>query len=123
HLESEHARALANAHNAFFTFGEKFADRDCSIPDDGFPWRPTPQPVFLDAWPVTRPSQDRPFTTVMQWDSYESLDHHGRRYGMKSASFQQFRGLPSRCTVPLLLGIGGNSDSAHKKLKAQGWRV
>jgi hypothetical protein len=121
HLESEQARALANAHNAFFTFGEKFADRDCSIPDDGFPWRPTRQPVVLDAWRMTRPPQDRPFTTVMQWDSYESLDHHGRQYGMKSASFQQFVDLPRRCNIPLLLGIGGNSHSAQKKLEVHGW--
>jgi hypothetical protein len=123
HLQSEEARAMADAHNAFFTFGEKFADQDCSIPDDGFPWRPTRQPVVLDVWPVTQPSHDRPFTTVMQWDSYESLNHHGRRYRMKSASFRQFSDLPRRCNAALLLGIGGNSHSAHKNLEAQGWLV
>ena len=121
HLQSEAAHTLANAHNVFFTFGEKIADKDCSIPDDGFPWRPTRQPVVLDAWPVTRPSRDHPFTTVMQWDSYESLTHHGRQYGMKSESFRQFCDLPRRCNVPLLLGIGGNSHPPHKYLEEQGW--
>jgi hypothetical protein len=42
---------------------------------------------------------------------------------MKSESFRQFCDLPRRCNVPLLLGIGGNSHSAHKNLEAQGWRV
>jgi hypothetical protein len=121
HIQSEAARTLANAHNVFFTFGEKIADKECSIPDDGFPWRPTRQPVVLDAWPVTRPSSDHPFTTVMQWDSYESLNHHGRQYGMKSASFRQFCDLPRRCNVPLLLGIGGNSPPPYKYLEEQGW--
>jgi hypothetical protein len=123
HLQSDAARALANAHNVFFTFGEKFGDTDCSIPDDGFPWRPTRQPVLLDAWPVTPASRDQPFTTVMQWDSYESLNHQGRRYAMKSESFRQFCDLPRRCNVPLLLGIGGKSHSAHTDPTAQGWRV
>jgi hypothetical protein len=123
HLQCEAARALAGAHNAFFTFGEKITVEDCSIPDDGFPWRPTRQPVVLDSWPVTQPSQDHPFTTVLQWDSYESLNHHGRRYGMKSESFRQFCDIPRRCNVPLLLGMGGNSDSAHKNLDEHGWRV
>ncbi len=123
HLQSDAARELANAHNSFFTFGEKFGDSDCSIPDDGFAWRPTRQPVVLDAWPATRASLDHPFTTVMQWDSYGSVNHLGRRYGMKSASIRQFRDLPRRCHVPLLLGIGGNSHSPQKQLKAQGWIV
>lgn len=122
-LQCETARALAGAHNVFFTFGEKIADKDCSIPDDGLPWRPTRQPVLLDAWAVTRPLEEHPFTTVMQWDSYESLDHQGRRYGMKSASFRQFCDLPRRCDSPLLLGIGGNSREAHENLEAQGWLV
>jgi hypothetical protein len=123
HLQCQAARAVASAHNVFFTFGEKIADKDCSIPDDGFPWTPTRQPVVLDAWPATQPSQDHPFTTVMQWDSYESLHHQGRRYGMKSESFRQFCDLPHRCNAPLLLGIGGNSDVTHKNLYEQGWQL
>lgn len=123
HLHSEPARALANAHNAFFTFGEKFGDHDCSIPNDGFPWQPTRQPVLLDVWPVVAPSPNQPFTTVMQWNSYEAHEHGGRTFGMKSESFEPYFSLPQRCKVPLLLGIGGSSQPPLKRLLTNGWRI
>ena len=58
-----------------------------SVPDDGFPWQPTRQPVVLDLWPVTPAPAGGRFTTVMQWDSYPAREYGGRRFGMKSESF------------------------------------
>ena len=53
HLTDKRARQLAEGHNCFFTLGQNFGKPGCGIPDDGFPWQPTRQPVVLDAWPVT----------------------------------------------------------------------
>jgi hypothetical protein len=123
HIESAARRRLADAHTAFFTFGENFGEADCTIPDDGYPWMATRQPVLLDAWPATPPREDRPFTTVMQWDSYQALEHNGRRYGMKSASFEPYLELPRNCRFPLLLGVGGASKPPRGLLQAGGWSV
>ena len=70
HLSEPAAYTLATQHNHFFTFGENFGLPECSIPDDGFQWRATRQPVVLDLWPQSPGNSSQPWTTVMQWDSY-----------------------------------------------------
>lgn len=50
HLTDHGAMSLALQHTHFFTFGENVMSADCSIPDDGFPWQATRQPIALDAW-------------------------------------------------------------------------
>ena len=52
HLKDNKEMRDAQAHTAFFTFGENFGKPECSIPGDGLPWRPTRQPIVLDAWRV-----------------------------------------------------------------------
>ncbi|HEX6899172.1 MAG TPA: hypothetical protein VF789_05640 [Thermoanaerobaculia bacterium] len=122
HLTDPAAREQALAHTAFFTFGENFGKPDCFIPDDGLPWKPTRQPVTLDAWEVTPGPEDGPFTTVLQWDSYPAREHGGRRFGMKSESFAGFLDLPSLCeeTFELALGTAG---APREMLSAKGWRI
>lgn len=123
HLQSARARSLAEAHTNFFTFAEKFGDEDCLVPDDGFPWQPTRQPVVLDAWPVRPIAPKAPFSTVMQWGSYQALEHEGISYGMKSASFEPYFDMPRRTGVPLVLGIGGAKRPPNTRLIENGWQV
>ena len=73
HLENCHARNAAALHTAFFSFGENIGGL-ATIPDDGFPWSPTRQPVVLECWPVTPGMKDGKFTTVMQWESFGTYD-------------------------------------------------
>jgi hypothetical protein len=115
-------RALASQHNAFFTFGENFGAEGCEIPDDGFPWVPTRQPIVLDAWPVTAAPRQRRYTTVMQWDSYPAVEYGGSRFGMKSESFEAYADLPSRSSTPLELALG-SPNAPRAELSAQGWLV
>lgn len=123
HLHSETSRAFAGAHNAFFTFAENFGKPGCTVPDDGLPWQPTRQPVVLDAWPVEPAPNAAAYTTVMQWDSYRTVDHAGVNYGMKSRSFEPYFDLPLRCRAALELAIGGASKPPRQRLAAAGWRV
>jgi hypothetical protein len=62
-----------------------------TLPDDGFPWLPTRQPIVLDCWPVTTGPNNGKFTTVMQWESYRPAQHDGRTFGMKSMSFGPYK--------------------------------
>jgi hypothetical protein len=122
HLSDPAARELAQRHTAFFSFGENIGREGCSVPDDGFPWQPTRQPVVLDAWPVSEGPAGGRFTTVMQWDSYPAREHGGRRYGMKSASFAPYLDLPGRVAPVLELAVG--SESAPRDLlREHGWAV
>lgn len=122
HLTDETARETAHQHNAFFSFGENIGKSTCSVPDDGFPWQPTRQPVVIDAWPVTAPPTDGAFTTVMQWESYPPREFHGQRYGLKSESFLGYMSLPELTGYSFELAVG--SPTAPKDaLREKGWRV
>lgn len=122
HLTDENARKRAVKHNHFFTFGENFCAADCSIPDDGFDWKPTRQPIVLDAWKLTKGNKNNCWTTVMQWDSYRKLEYNGQIFGMKSASFDDYANLPQMTPEKFELALG--SETAPVKiLQSKGWKI
>ena len=110
-------------HNAFLTFGENIGLADCTIPPDGLAWMPTRQPIVLDAWPVTTGPRDGNFSTMMQWESYPTLYHDGRTYGMKSLSFTPYFDLPSRTAGSRLEVAIGGASAPRDRLRELGWVV
>lgn len=116
------ARARSEQHTHFFTYGERFGQPDCGIPADGFAWQPTRQPVVLDAWPETPAPVSGACTTVMQWDSYRPVEYGGRLYGMKSASFEAYRDLPTLSPLRLELALG-SATAPREELAAIGWSI
>jgi hypothetical protein len=118
--EPDEAR-LAREHTSFHTFGERFGEPDCRIPDDGLPWKATRQPVVLDAWPVTEPPAGAAFTTVMRWDSYAVREWGDLKLEMKSRSMEPYLDLPAKARAPLEIGFGG--PGPEDDLRARGWRI
>lgn len=122
HLTDEGARIRAAAHNRYFTFAGSIGSQTCGIPDDGFAWQPTRQPVALEVWPQTVGSRVAPFTTVMQWDSYATRSFDGVSYGMKSKSFEAFTTLPTRVSAPLQIALG-SAHAPAEELADLGWDI
>lgn len=122
HLSDERARKLAEQHTAFFTFGENIPTGLSAVPDDGFPWWSTRQPIVLDAWPVTPGPVNARYTTVMQWDSYPPREYGGRRFGMKSMSFSEFLKLPLCTNSKFELALG-SPGAPRDLLTGAGWHV
>ncbi len=122
HLTDPAARALAEAHTSFFTFGENIPGGRSRVPDEGFPWRPTRQPVVLDAWPVTPGPAEGRLTTVMQWDSYPAREYQGQRFGMKADSFGPYFDLPARTEAMFELAVG-SASAPRDLLRDRGWLV
>jgi hypothetical protein len=122
HLTIESARNRALQHNAYFSFGEAIESREGAVPNDQFAWHATRQPIVLDAWPLTTPPKNGAFTTVMQWESYPPIEFDGRRFGLKSYSFQAIRDLPSRVKTSLEIALGGIWEM-KAKLEPLGWRL
>lgn len=120
HLTDAGRRENAEQHTVFFSFGENVG-RGASIPDDGFPWQPTRQPIVLDAWPVVPAPDAGRFRTVMQWESYAAREYQGRRFGLKSDSFMPYLDLPVRVGTRFEIAVGGRS--APQLLGAHGWIV
>jgi hypothetical protein len=121
-LQDEGRKRLTERHNRFFTYGENFRKPGCTIPDDGFPWQPTRQPVVIDLWFGKKGSIEAPWTTVMQWDSYKVRTINGQPFGMKSASFDPYLQLPQCVTDQMELAIG-SATAPLALLSANGWVV
>ena len=114
--------ALIRAHDVFFTLGEHVGADDCLVPTAGLLWRPTRQPIVLDAWPVVPPPDDGAFTTVLSWKIEPSPPvFGGRTYGGKDVELLRFLSLPRRTPEPLELAISG--DAPRARLAEAGWRV
>lgn len=122
HLKNKRDVEDSKQHTAFFSFGENFGKDNCTIPDDGFDWQPTRQPLFLNTWPFSIGNKNTKWTTVMQWDSYKTKEHNGHLFGMKSSSFEDYFSLPKKTTETFELAIGG-STAPRQKLLENGWHL
>ncbi len=122
-LTEKNRNELSLSHNAFFTFGENFGKQGCGIPDDGFPWIPTRQPVVIDMWKVTQERPAADWTTVMQWDSYQPGLYNKTEFGMKSLSFRKFMNIPEFIQDEHFeLALGGE-HAPVEELKSNGWKI
>ncbi len=85
-------RDCVNAHDVFFTFGERLPK---FLPALDYDWQATRQPIVLSEWDSFLP-QRNVITTVMSWTSYEPLFYEGQTYGQKDIEFNRFIDLPAR---------------------------
>ena len=122
HLTNPAARARAAAHTVFLSFGANIGQSGCTVPADGFPWQPTRQPIVMDAWTCAPGPATGPLSTVMQWDSYPSVEHEGTYYGVKSSSFLPFADIPALCGDRFELALGCPSR-VRDDLTTRGWTV
>jgi hypothetical protein len=114
--------ARARAHTAHFTFGHGLVDGSSPAPDAGLAWQATRQPVVLRAWPARPPNPTAPFTSVLQWDSYEKREHAGIVYRMKAESIEALIDLPRR-TGPLYELALGSPNAPRDRLREHGWKL
>jgi hypothetical protein len=109
-------------HDVHFSFGEHLS---AAIPDTGYHWRPTRQPVVLAEWHPAMPYREV-FTTVMNWTSYNVVVYNGQTYGQKDVEFRRFLDLPSQ-VAPTVLEIAVNEGKTRRTPRAllahKGWRV
>ena len=122
HLTDKGAMTIAKAHTHFFSFGENIGKDVCTVPKDGFDWMPTRQPVVMNAWTEMPVGANAKWTTVMQWDSYKVKEFDGKKFGMKSSSFDAYLHLPKHIDDKIELALG-SSSAPREKLAAEGWHI
>jgi len=113
------------AHDRHFTFAENFGAPDCRVPDAGFHWMPTRQPVVLDWWEAGPEPPRDVFTTVMNWVSYKSCEYDGESWGQKDVEFLKFVNLPRRTSqkFEIAMGMGPGMKRPTEMLQQQGWQI
>jgi hypothetical protein len=112
-------------HDVHVTIGERIGAADCRIPDCGLEWITTPQPVVLDAWPVTPPPAGRArFTSIASWrGAYGPIEYRGHRYGLRVHQMRRFADLPTLAPAAfeLALHIDENERDDIGLLSDRGW--
>ena len=117
--EPDIVETLARCEN-LFTIAQRFGKSDCHIPLLKRMWHITVPPIFLPAWPVSRQQPVYPFTTVMQWTSYESIRYRDIAYGNKSHEFPKFTAVARRCGAGFCVAmVGRPPDDAD----IRGWQI
>jgi hypothetical protein len=114
------------AHDFHFTFAENIGAKDCRIPNAGFNWLPTRQPVVLEWWTPTSDVGARDvFTTVMNWVSYTGAEFAGEQWGQKDSEFMRFLELPGRTTQPfeIAMGKGKGMKRPTEQILQAGWKI
>ena len=115
-------RAWLGAHDVLFTFAERIGAPGCRVPEGGFEWKPTRQPVHLPFWAEVDGPPGSAYTTVMNWRAYASTEWEGEAWGQKDAEFPLVEDLPARTGLELEIGMGGD-DAPRERLGATGWRL
>ena len=114
--------SILKAHDTHFTFGENLGAADSGVPDDGFRWLPTRQPVALELWENDRLTNGGRYTTITTWKNKgKDIEYNGDTYyWTKDREFEKFLDLPRRRPVPFELATTVTED-IQKLLRDNGW--
>jgi len=118
----EDFRSMVDAHDVYFSFGERSSS---AVPPTGHRWRPTRQPIVLSEWHPSMPHRGV-FTTIMNWTSHNSVAYRGQTYGQKDVEFKRFLELPglvAPTNLEIAINLGRTRRTPRELLAYKGWRV
>jgi hypothetical protein len=106
----------------YYTTGRNIGTPRSASPTAGRPWRPLFHPVDVATFPLVACPADAPFTTVMNWQSYEPVAYRGETYGHKDVEFVNFMSLPGGTDAKLEIAVAGGNVPREDLIRA-GWRI
>lgn len=120
-------RTLIENHNYLFTFGENMGAENCEIPQHGFKWHTTRQPICLDLWKNDE-SCNRAFTSIMNWSGRKKLKYNNQEWGQKDVEFEKFKSVPSlvpdvHFEVVINKPLNAESHFNISELESIGWKI
>ncbi len=108
----------------YFTNGMNIGRDDNIIPACGIKWKYIFNPVHLPLFDRTLPPEAAPYSTIMNWVSYnETVNYKGVSYGHKSMEFDKFLSLPGNVNVPMEVAVSGLLPTKKTELSGCGWRI
>jgi hypothetical protein len=112
-------------HDRFITLGLSIGIPGCPVPTESRDWIRTLPPVVLSQWPAAERPPERPFTTVVNWRGYGSIEHEGVFYGQKVHSFRRFFPLPTVTgeEFQLACAISPEETADLASLSRHGWKL
>ncbi len=121
-------KRLIENHNFLFTFGENIGAVDCKIPQFGFKWYTTRQPVCIDIWQNKESVYSSSFTSIMNWSGRKKLVYDNQEWGQKDIEFEKFKEMPVKmpCVqfeVVINKPINKESNFNAMELENLGWKI
>lgn len=119
---------MMDNHNYLFTFGENINATDCKIPQLGYNWRPTRQPVCLHLWQNSTGAASDAFTSIMNWSGRKKISYNQEEWGQKDVEFERFKTLPLQVqssTLKVVINKPLNEDSSFypEELEKLRWQI
>lgn len=113
-----------SVYDHYFTNGRNVGTSASPSPTAGLAWKHLFHPVNSAIHEVRPLPVEPSFTTVMNWQSHDRIEHHGVVYGQKDVEFEHFAGLPRLVPpgVSLDLAVGGPAVPVAE-LRELGWHV
>lgn len=110
------------SYDRYYTTGRNVGTPASTAPTAGERWGWIFHPVDVDLFAPSPVRRDAPFTTVMNWQSYEPIRYRGIDYGHKDVEFQKFIGLPHETDARLELAVSGKGIP-RERIRESGWRL
>ncbi|MBA3341906.1 MAG: hypothetical protein H0T48_08720 [Gemmatimonadaceae bacterium] len=110
------------SYDFYYTNGRNIGTERSAAPTGGRQWRPLFHPVDVETFPVVASPAGAPFTTIMNWQSYEPVEYMGETYGHKDVEFVKFMTLPSLTDSRLEIAVAG-STVPRDALTGAGWKI
>ena len=119
------ARAIVDAHDLLFTYGENLGNPDCPVPLSGCTWHPTRPPVVIDLWGGDPNLNPRYFSTIATWENKgKDVEFDGVTYRWsKHLNFLEYLPVPRRCGVEFEVAIQPPGEREATLLRENGWRA
>ena len=106
----------------YFSTGQNVGTEACLAPTAELKWHHMFHPVVTSLYELTPAASDAPFTTIMNWQSYEPVEFDGEVYGHKDVEFQKFLELPRQTSASLEIAVSGKTVPTND-LRELGWSV
>jgi len=106
----------------YFTTGRSIGTSLSDAPLAGRKWTPIFHPVCTEILDPVGSASDAPFTSVMNWQSYEPIHYRGDLYGHKDVEFEKFLDLPQHTSARLEQAVTGR-EIPTSRLENAGWTL
>ncbi|MEW6268671.1 MAG: hypothetical protein AB1689_05165 [Thermodesulfobacteriota bacterium] len=117
-------RAMLDAHDVLFTYGENLGQADCPVPLSGYAWHPTRPPVVLDLWESPPPARGA-WSTIATWENKgKDVEFAGETYRWsKHTNFLHYLPVAKRSGVDFEVAIRPPGEREAALLRDNGWRT
>lgn len=118
-------RAMLDAHDVLFTYGENLGRPDCPVPLSGYTWHATRPPVVVDLWQAPLPAGGGTYSTIATWENKgKDVEFGGETYRWsKHLNFLHYLPVAKRCGLEFEVAIQPPGEKEAALLRDNGWRT